>query len=433
MKQITIRKSVNYEGVGLFTGAPVKITLLPAASNSGVTFIRTDLPQRPRIPVSIDNVESLYRRTCLAKEGVRIETVEHFLAALAGLGIDNLEVEINSSELPAVDGSAQPFIDLLNQAGLAEQDAPKKVFPLKKPVSFTEKDISLIALPNDKPNLTIDYTLEYDAPLIGTQHRNIEINTPNFIKEIAPARTFCLTSEIDHFKAQGLGKGANYQNTLVVDKDKVVNNKLRFPDEFVRHKILDLIGDMYLLNTRLIGRVIAVKSGHEQNLIFVKRLAETVSETLTGTAPRTRAWLDIRELQNILPHRYPFLLIDKVIEMDGYQKAVGIKNVTINEPYFQGHFPGQPVMPAVLQIEAMAQMAGALLIRRAGNENKLGILLAIDKVKFRKTVVPGDQLRIEAETIRYKSRTAEVFTRALVDGELAAEAYLKFMLVDKNA
>jgi UDP-3-O-[3-hydroxymyristoyl] N-acetylglucosamine deacetylase/3-hydroxyacyl-[acyl-carrier-protein] dehydratase len=189
---------------------------------------------------------------------------------------------------------------------------------------------------------------------------------------------------------------------------------------------------MDLLTTRLIGRVIAVKSGHEQNLIFVRRLAETVSESRAPlSAAGRRTWLDIRELQNILPHRYPFLLIDKVIETEGYQKAVGLKNVTINEPYFQGHFPGQPVMPAVLQIEAMAQLAGALLGRRAGNENKLGILLAIDKVKLRKTVVPGDQLRIEAETIRYKSRTAEVFTRALVDGELAAEAYLKFMLVDK--
>lgn len=429
-RQRTIKKEVSYEGTGLFSGAKVKLSFKPAPPDTGIVFLRSDLPKHPRIPATIETLAPSYRRTALNKDGVTIETVEHLLSALAGLGLDNLEIELNGSEIPSADGSAQPFVEALSRAGFQDQPAPKKCFTPKRPIALNEGNISLVALPAEDNQLTITYTLEYNEPLIGTQHLSIKINERNFIKELASARTFCLASEVDHFLKQGLGKGASYQNTLVIDKDKIIQNQLRFKNEFVRHKILDLLGDLYLVNARLSAHIIAVKSGHEQNIKFVRKISEAIIESQTGLAPRTKAWLDVRELQKVLPHRYPFLLIDKVIEIEGYNRIVGIKNVTINEPFFQGHFPDQPIMPGVLQIEAMAQLAGALLLRRAGNENKLAVLFAIDKVKLRKSVVPGDQLRIEAETIRVKTRTGEVYTRALVEGELAAEAYIKFMLID---
>ncbi|MEK7448951.1 MAG: UDP-3-O-acyl-N-acetylglucosamine deacetylase [Planctomycetota bacterium] len=432
--QHTIKKEVSFEGIGLFSGQPVKILFRPAPVNTGLVFIRTDLPEQPHIPATTEYLRSDYRRTALEKNGASIETIEHLLAALSGLGINNLEIELNASEVPGGDGSAKFFIETLTSAELLPQDAPSKIFAVKTPVAFSEGEASLVALPTDDEELIIDYTLQYAAPIIGTTHLNIRINPENFVKELAPSRTFCLKSEVDHFLNQGLGKGASYQNVLVVDNDKVIQNQLRFKDEFVRHKILDLLGDLYLLGVRLQGHIIAVKTGHEDNVKFVKRLADAMQKVKipSSSEPKIKTWLDVRELQNILPHRYPFLLIDKIIEMEGYNRAVGIKNVTINEPFFMGHFPGQPVMPGVLQLEAMAQLAATLLLRRAGNENKLGVLLSINNAKFRKSVVPGDQLRIEAETIKSKSRTAEVYARALVDGELASEASIKFMLVDKE-
>lgn len=432
MQQKTLAQKTSYEGVGLFLGNRVKVQFLPAEPNTGVKFVRADLPKRPSIPVALENVVSDYRRTCLEKDGVRVEVIEHLLSALAGLSIDNLEIIIDAVELPGTDGSAQPWVTLFKSAGIKEQDAPKKKYVLKNPVSIVEGDTSLVALPPEQHELLLDYTLQYSqVPLIGTQHFQIRINEPNFIKELAPARTFCTISEVESFKKQGLGKGGNYGNTLVVDGDKVVDNKLRFKDEFVRHKLLDLLGDLYLLNTSLQARIIAIKTGHEHNLKLVQRIARLM-KSQSGAANKVGPWLDIRDLQKLLPHRYPFLLIDKIIELEGYKRAVGIKNVTINEPFFQGHFPDRPIMPGVLQLEAMAQLAGALLLRRSGNETKLAVLLAIDKVKLRKSVVPGDQLRLEAETIRLKARTGMVYVRALVDGEVASEAELKFMLVDNE-
>ncbi|MCK5579364.1 MAG: 3-hydroxyacyl-ACP dehydratase FabZ, partial [Planctomycetes bacterium] len=340
--------------------------------------------------------------------------------------------DINASEMPGTDGSSQPFVELLNEAGLTEQDVVQDVLALPKAVSFSQGESSLVALPPEKgvEGLTIDYTLKYDAPLIGTQYLTVHITPESFVKELASSRTFCLKSEVDHFLKKGLGKGASYDNTLVVDEDKVIKNKLRFKDEFVRHKILDLVGDLALVGRRFSARIIAVKTGHEHNVKFVEELSKVLTEAQPGSA--TKTWLDVREIQNILPHRYPFLLVDKIIEMEGYNRIVGIKNVTVNEPFFMGHFPGQPIMPGVLQLEAMVQLGAVLLLRRSGATKKLGVLLSLDKVKFRKSVVPGDQLRIEAETIKSKTRTAEIQARALVDGELASEASIKFILVDKE-
>ena len=283
-----------------------------------------------------------------------------------------------------------------------------------------------MALPSDGP-LTVSYTMDY-AGSIGRQHYTIEVNENSYMEQICPARTFCLESEAEAFQQQGIGKGASYETALIVGKDGPINNTLRFPDEYVRHKILDLLGDLAALGAQLKAHIVAHRSGHNANIKLVKKIA---SEKDGVSRPRRETLLDVRELSKILPHRYPMLLIDKVTELDGYRRAVGIKNVTFNEPYFQGHFPGEPIMPAVLQIEAMAQLAGALLMRKSENQGKIAVLLSLDGVKLRKSVVPGDQLQIEVESIKVKSRTGEVYARCTVDDQLVAEANMKFMIMEK--
>ncbi|MBI2930750.1 MAG: UDP-3-O-[3-hydroxymyristoyl] N-acetylglucosamine deacetylase [Planctomycetes bacterium] len=426
--QRTIRKSVELEGVGLFTGAPARLRLIPAQVNSGVAFIRADLPNRPRLPVRADTVASKFRRTMVQADEIEIETVEHLMSALGGLGIDNLDIELNAAEVPNIDGSSAPFVELLTSAGLEDQAELRKVLTVRDTVTVSEKDVHLVALPSEN-GLTINYTLNYPGTPIGMQHLSMDIDEERYRKELAPARTFCLESEAQALQAQGLGKGGTVKNTLIVGKDGPIDNPLRFPDEYVRHKVLDLLGDLSILGGELRAHIVAVGSGHTTNVRLVKRLAETF-EAGPALARKQETLLDVREITKILPHRFPFLLIDKVIEMDGYRRAVGIKNVTYNEPYFQGHFPDQPIMPGVLQIEAMAQLAGALLMRKAENQAKVAVLLSLDAVKLRKSVVPGDQLRIEVETLKIKARTGEVFTRASVDGQVVAEANMKFMLMD---
>jgi UDP-3-O-[3-hydroxymyristoyl] N-acetylglucosamine deacetylase/3-hydroxyacyl-[acyl-carrier-protein] dehydratase len=286
-----------------------------------------------------------------------------------------------------------------------------------------------VALPNEG-GLTVSYSLNYPDTRIGQQHFTLEMTDESYTKLISPARTFCLQSEAEAFLQQGLGKGANYQNTVVWGPDGPIENTLLFPDEAVRHKILDLMGDLATLGAGLRAHVVALKSGHNTNLRLVKKISAAFSEDSRFPEKIGNTLLDAREISKILPHRYPFLLIDKVIELDGYRRAVGIKNVSCNEPFFQGHFPGQPIMPGVLQIEAMAQLAGILLMRKSDNQAKVAVLLSLDGVKLRKSVVPGDQLRIEVETIKVKARTGEVFARATVDGQLVTEATMKFMLMD---
>ncbi len=425
--QRTIRKTVDLDGVGLFTGAPARLRLAPAPANSGITFVRTDLPGRPKLPIRPDTIVSKFRRTMVHADEAEIETIEHIMSACGGLGVDNLEIEINAPEVPNIDGSSKPFVELLQGAGFEDLPEPRKVYAVRESVSVSDKDVHIVALPSEN-GLTINYTLSYPNTPIGQQHLTVDVDEPTYIEKIAPARTFCLESEAQALQAQGLGKGGSTKNTLIVGKDGPIDNTLRFADEYVRHKVLDLLGDLSTLGGELRAHIVAVGSGHTTNVKLVKRLAEFFDG---GAAPRkTETLLDVREIAKILPHRFPFLLIDKVIEMDGYKRAVGIKNVTYNEPYFQGHFPDQPLMPGVLQIEAMAQLAGALLMRKADNQAKVAFLMSLDGVKLRRSVVPGDQLRIEVETVKIKARTGEVATRALVDGQLVAEANMKFMLMD---
>lgn len=429
--QRTLEKPVEIQGTGLFTGQPAALRLLPAPADTGIVFVRTDLNPPFEIPVCIDHVIPKYRRMSVGREGVEVEMVEHLLAALLGMGADNVRLELDALEVPSVDGSSIPFAETLRSAGLRELDQPLRRFTVKEPISVAEDDVTLVALAADE-GLSISYTLDYNVPLLGSQHFTVRLSEETFLKEIAPARTFCLGSEVDHFLSQGLGKGATYQNTLVVDADGIRENTLRFRDEFVRHKILDLVGDLCILGASLSAHIVAVKSGHTANLSLVRKIQESMLRREAETRAVGRTFLDVRELLDILPHRFPFLLIDKVIEADSWRRAVGIKNVTFNEPFFQGHFPGQPLMPGVLIIEAMAQLAGALLMRKAENAGKLAVLLALDNVKLRKTVVPGDQLRIVAETVKLKSRTGRIHTTATVESQLVAEADMKFMLTEKE-
>lgn len=428
--QKTIKLPAELKGVGLFSGKQVGIRFLPADPNFGIVFVRKDQQSSIAIPVGVEHAFAKFRRIAVVKDNCEVETVEHILASIFGLGIDNIVIEIDAEEVPVMDGSALEFTLALKQAGIVEQDEEKQVISIKEPVELTEDGATLVALPRED-GLSISFTIDYGDNLIGTQHLTLVINDVSFTSEISPSRTFCLKTDADSILAQGLGKGGNYQNTIVVDSNHIIDNELRFKDEFVRHKMLDLLGDLAFLGAGLNAHIIALKSGHATNIKLVKKIIKISKETTQIPRKREEPVVDITGIYNILPHRYPMLLIDRVLELEGYRRAVGIKNVTINEPYFQGHFPGQPVMPGVLQIEAMAQLAGALLLRKEDIAEKVPVLISLDDVRLRRTVAPGDQLRIEAEVIKIRQRTCEVKTTATVDGELVASAYMKFMLIDK--
>lgn len=435
--QKTITKEVTLKGIGLHAGNSVEVKFKPAPVASGINFIRTDLPGRPRILACAGNViaQTLSpRRTSIGQEGIEVQTIEHIIAALAGLAIDNIDVEISGEEAPGLDGSATPFIEIIKEAQIVEQDSARQYFQVREPLWVEDKDSSLMVLPAS--DFRISYTLSYDHPLLKAQFLDIKVNEETFEKEIAPSRTFCLEREVDSLRNEGLGKGANYDNTLVVGEKGVIDNKLRFSDEFTRHKILDLIGDLYLLGLPLKGHVIALKSGHPLNIKLLRKIAQQKERLSLGGVKAGYAFIDgrqfdVRTIMDILPHRYPFLLVDRILELEAGKRAVGIKNVTINENFFSGHFPTRPVMPGVLILEAMAQVAGVLMLSQKENQGKLAYFMAIDKVKFRKTVVPGDQLVLEVDVVRLKSKTGQVHTQAKVEGKVVAEANLMFSLVEE--
>ncbi len=431
LQQKTTKRDVVVSGAGIHTGENVTLKIKPARPDHGVVFVRTDLPGKPAIPADISSVVYRQRCTALRKDDAEVQTTEHLLAAIHGLGIDNLFIEINGVELPNVDGSAAPFVQKLKEAGIVTQKAPKRIFAVQQPIAVSEGEITLVALPSEG-GLTISFTMDYDIPSLRSQYLSLRITPETFESELASARTFCLSREVEELQKAGLGKGATYQNTLVVNEKGVVNTHLRYPDEFVRHKMLDLIGDLFLLNFSIQSHIISNKSGHPTNVRLVKAMLEEITRIEAEETGEKETSLGIREIQKILPHRYPFLLIDRVIELDGYKRAVGIKNVTFNETFFQGHFPGQPIMPGVLIFEALAQLSGVLLLRKMENVGKMAVLLSIDKARIRKTVVPGDQLVLEAVASKVKRRTGQVNARAMVDGKVVAEAQIRCMLVDNK-
>jgi len=436
--QKTIATEATFTGVGLHGGEKATVVFKPAPANWGIRFIRTDVPERPEIRADVENTatEDLTRRTVLRKGDATVGTVEHVLAAAAGLGIDNLTIEINRPEPAEPDGSAAPYVEVLKRAGTADLGEPRHYIEVKSPVGFSEGGVDLVALPYDGLRLT--FTLHYDHPAIGSQYASYDIAGDTFEKEIAPARTFSLLKEVDYLRRQGLIKGGSLENSIVVGEEGVLNKEpLRFPDEFVRHKMLDLLGDLALLGSPLKAHVIAARSGHSANVRLVKMIRDQWGDQGRGlVGKRVRevpSSLRIEEIQEIMPHRYPFLLVDRITHLEEGKRVVGIKNVTINEPYFVGHFPGRPIMPAVLIIEAMAQVGGVLLLSMVENPKaKLVYFMAIDKAKFRKPVTPGDQVRFELELLKLKMSTCKMAGKAYVGSDLVAEAELLSILVDRD-
>ncbi|HEY2924230.1 MAG TPA: bifunctional UDP-3-O-[3-hydroxymyristoyl] N-acetylglucosamine deacetylase/3-hydroxyacyl-ACP dehydratase [Candidatus Eisenbacteria bacterium] len=445
--QRTIAKPIAFEGVGLHTGLPCRVEFRPAPPDSGIRFIRLDLPGAPEIPVSpryarVDTEEM--RRTILKSGDAEVHTVEHILAAAAGLEIDNLAIALTSKE-PAEprDGSAAPYVRMFQEAGLVDQHVPRRYFRVSEPVRYEENGVVLVGLPHD--GLRITFTIEYDDAYLGTQHATYDIDKDVFVREIAPARTFVLQRDVDALRARGMILGGTLQNAVVVQPKGILNEEpLRFDNEFVRHKILDFLGDLYLLGRPVLGHFVSIKSGHATNVRFVQALAAAerpVKAVRAGKGNGARGTpgarksveLDINAIMKIMPHRYPFLLIDRILSLEE-NRVVGIKNVTINEPFFVGHFPGHPIMPAVLIIEAMAQCGGVLLLNSSYKpKEKLVYFIGIDRAKFRKPVRPGDQLRFELTLLRLKSRICKMEGKAYVDGDLVAEAELLSSIVDRDS
>jgi UDP-3-O-[3-hydroxymyristoyl] N-acetylglucosamine deacetylase/3-hydroxyacyl-[acyl-carrier-protein] dehydratase len=437
-KQATLAREVSFSGVGLHSGARTTLVFRPAPANSGIKFVRTDLASKPEIEAQISNAVptgDYSRRTVLGRGDITISTVEHVLAAVSGMGIDNLTIELDTGEPAESDGSSAPFVEVLKEAGITEQDAGRKYIEVKSPVYLADNGVQMVALPHD--GLRISFTAHYDHPLIGTQYASFNLSKDVFETQIAPARTFSLLKDVEDLRSRGLIKGGSLENSIVIGDEEIMNEEpLRFPDEFVRHKVLDLLGDLCLLGMPLKAHIISVKSGHASNIKLVRLLKERFgrqSKSLAGRHVRdVPASLSIDQIKEIMPHRYPFLLVDRIESLEEGKRVVGIKNVTINEPFFQGHFPGHPIMPAVLIIEAMAQVGGVLLLSMVEKpKEKLVYFMAIDKAKFRKPVFPGDQLRFELEMLRLRMNTCKMRGKAFVGEDLVAEAELLSVLMDR--
>ena len=429
--QKTISSEVRLSGKGLFSGADVKLVFRPADVDTGIVFVRTDLSEPVKIEATAENIAERDRRTALRNGAVSIETPEHCLAAIIALEIDNIIIEISGPELPGFDGSSDEFFKTLKRVEIVTQQAQRKELVITEPISLTEGDKTIYALPGDNEKLDITYDLDYTEHTgIGRQLYSCQFGTDDFEQELARARTFSLEAEARQMQAHGIGAHLTPRDTLVIDSDGPIKNSYRFRDECVRHKIVDLIGDLALVGRPVYGRIVAYKSGHSLNHALARRLYKMAVQADRKVSLGTEALLDIRKIQRILPHRYPFLLVDRVIEIDGDKKIKGIKNVTFNEQFFQGHFPGTPIMPGVLIVEALAQVSGLLFAQKLEHTGKLAVLFTMDNVKFRKSVVPGDQLVLISEAVKTRNRSAQCNCRAMVGDDIAAEATIKFMLVD---
>lgn len=430
--QRTLASSASLEGTSLHTGSKVTLTMSPAPPNSGILFRRIDLDDQPFIPAIVDNVQQVERSTTIAVGSVKVHTVEHVISALTGMGVDNAIIEMNANEPPIGDGSAAPYVECIKKAGIKEQDQLCSVFEVREPIHIEVGNGSLITIVPDK-------AFRISCTQVGpegkmTQYFSTEITPETYEKEIAPARTFVFYEDVEPLLEKGLIKGGSLENAVVVRDNSVLSKEpLRFEDEFARHKILDVIGDLMLAGKRIMGHVICVKPGHGPNTQMARRLKKAFGEIISMTPPVNiptgEGALDINEVMQILPHRYPFLLLDRIIKFEGDNKCTGIKSVTINEPFFQGHFPGHPVMPGVLQLEAMAQLSSIMLLRKPENQGKVGYFMSADKVKFRKPVVPGDTLFLEGEALKIKSNVGHAKCRCIVNDQVVSEAELKFSLL----
>ncbi|MCE5186426.1 MAG: UDP-3-O-acyl-N-acetylglucosamine deacetylase [Planctomycetaceae bacterium] len=429
--QKTIQNEGKLSGRGLFSGRDVKLFFKPADPDTGIVFVRRDLEPAVRIKVRPENVILRNRRSALQNGQACIETSEHCLAAISALDLDNLLIELDSEELPGFDGSSEEFFRTLQKCGIELQDAPQKPLVITESICITEEDKSIYALPTGDAHLSITFDLDYTQHTgIGRQVFSFEMSEQAYAHNLSRARTFALEAEARQMQALGIAPHLGPRDILVINSDGPIKNSYRYPDECVRHKIVDLIGDLRLTGRPVIGRIVAYKSGHALNQKLVARLVDSARRREREQAFSGKPLLDIRRIQRILPHRYPFLLVDKVVEIDGERWIKGIKNVTYNEQFFQGHFPGTPVMPGVLIIEALAQVCGLLFAQQLEHTGKLAVLLTMDGVKIRKSVTPGDQLILMAEVDKVRSRAAKCICTAMVSDQIVAEAQLKFMLVD---
>jgi UDP-3-O-[3-hydroxymyristoyl] N-acetylglucosamine deacetylase/3-hydroxyacyl-[acyl-carrier-protein] dehydratase len=465
VNQRTIQQPVSFSGTGLHTGNTSTVTFHPAPENYGFRFVRTDLPGAPEIPALVDYVTDIARGTTLTHNGASVHTVEHVLAALVGLEIDNCRIELDANEPPVGDGSALPFTEVLLKAGYLEQKAPKDYLIIDQTVRYVNeaKGTEIVALPNEDFRVTV--MIDYHNPALGSQHTGLFDLQKEFLSEFAPARTFCFLTEVEMLHNQGLIKGGSLDNAVViVDREMsdeelekllrtigieqsavlgqngILNNKtLRFRNEPARHKLLDMLGDLALVGAPMKAQLLAARPGHASNIEFARKIRKLYEQKKIQKKNMVRKTdgvvLDINAIMKVMPHRYPFLLIDRITHVDTEQnRIIGYKNVTINEPFFGGHFPGRPIMPGVLIIEAMAQTGGLLLLN-TGNfqEDKLVLFTSINNAKFRKPVVPGDQLILDITMTGKKFNTFALNARAFVQDALVAEADLTAAIVPRNA
>lgn len=432
--QHTLAGPVTVSGKGLLLGEDATVSIEPAPANHGIIFERTDLHPAVQIPAVVTNVVSRARRTTLKLGHASIETVEHCLSALAGLRIDNALIRIDGPELPCGDGSAAPFVEPIQKVGAVEQNAPRRVYRIREPIMIEDGDAMLAAFPNppEQDEFRVIFDLDYgpNSHRIKRQTQSFNFSNGEYPREIARARTYSLREEAQALWDRGMCQHLTPKDVLVIGDEGPIDNDYRFENEPVRHKIVDLLGDLYLVGCQVHGRFIAHKSGHEMNRrMCVKIRKQMAAQHRADVSLRGRE-LDVRQIQRIMPHRYPMLLVDRVVEIEGDRRAVGVKNVTINEPFFQGHYPGTPIMPGVLLVEAMAQLGGLLMSQKLEHTGKIAVLLSLDRVKLRHPVTPGDQLVLEAEAVRAKARTGTMKCRAYVGSKLAAEAQIRFMMVD---
>jgi UDP-3-O-[3-hydroxymyristoyl] N-acetylglucosamine deacetylase/3-hydroxyacyl-[acyl-carrier-protein] dehydratase len=434
-RQKTVASEASFSGIGLHTGNLTTITFKPAPPDSGITFYRVDLPGRPGIKADVDHVVDISRGTTIGINGVRVHTVEHVMAAAAGLGIDNLTVEVDANETPVGDGSALPFMNALKKAGIVEQDAVRRYIEIKKPVYYKSGEVTLGVFPAD--DLRLAMTISYEHPAVGTQYNAFQVTPEVFEREIAPARTFCFLREVKMLQDQSLIRGGSLENAVVIGDESILNDELRYPDEFVRHKILDLLGDMYLLGRPIRGHFIGMKSGHASHVEFSKLIKKAIQNGRSrvpmpgqGQKMQLGPSLDVTTIMKLIPHRFPFLLVDRIISFVPNERVVGIKNVTANEPFFQGHWPELPVMPAVLIMEVMAQVSSPLLFDGNPDSRRFPFFLGIDKARFRRTVVPGDQIIVEAELVHLRRNAIKVKAVAKIEDAIAAEAEMLFGVME---
>lgn len=432
--QRTVAGSATIHGRGLMHGAEVDLTIHPAPPGHGVAFERVDLETPVRIPAMIDFAIDRDRRTVLQNGDAVVETVEHCLSALRGCGIDNALLTIDGPEVPLGDGSAQPFVSAIESVGVEKQAVERQIVAITEPIVLEEDGAMLAAFPNDGTTFHAIYELDYgrNSDRIPRQAFAFTLSPRGYSDDVAKARTFSLEEEATMLQENGLCEHLTPAEALVVGKDGPIDNVWRFDNEPVRHKMLDLIGDLMLVGAPVCGHFVATRSGHVLNRRMCREIREQAEATKRANQLNSGRAMDIRAIQQIMPHRYPMLLVDRVVHVEGNKKAIGVKNVTINEPFFSGHYPGTPIMPGVLIVEAMAQLGGLLLSQTLEHTGKVAVLLSLDKVKLRHPVTPGDQLVLEAETIRASTRTASIRCRAHVGEREAAEAQIRFMMVDAD-